>query len=533
MGHDEHFLERLDRVPRQHVELALGLYRDHELVRAILLDARLPATADRIALALEDGGEGPHVIVARDGGFVTCLGEGMSTGALPVVSRAHLDGLATKVERVREGLALARRRGLDEAKLLGRLESGGPTVSREDFLGASAMVGPAVPLLMGMYTSWVGALDEMYPLLFTSRSWDAARRRDAERSLMRGAWAMAHSAMVLVDAASREWVRDWASLAGHVDLSPWTFLTMTSAFPFVVRSAWLAGRLGKPMFGSYKTRFDKAINSIDLREAGWGIACMGLRHASLRSEAMRALRSPPPHGDRDAWVGEGYRFFDEVTRILEAKEETLRTEGLALPVRHARSGARGPGAPRALRRLARREQRRARGRSDAPWSGRGVARAGRGLLLPGRGAPRHRAARSRGHGRRHGADAPQARRRSPGARAGRSPRAQRAVPLRQRQEVQEVPRRVSPGSGVAERRPPARAAPGKSSTPNAGDLPEASATHLGQLRFALLFLGVCWDGVEQARHVQNGRAFERGAACDGRKSVRSPRGCSYRTPPRC
>jgi SEC-C motif len=330
MGHDEHFLERLDRVPRQHVELALGLYRDHELVRAILLDARLPATADRVALALEDSGAGPHVIVARDGGFVTCLGQGMSTGALPIVSRAHLDGLATRVERVREGLALARRRGLDEAKLLGRLESGGPAVSREDFLGAAAMVGPAVPLLMGMYTSWVGALDEMYPLLFTSRSWDAARRRDSERSLMRGAWAMAHSAMVLVDAASREWVRDWATLPGHLDLSPWTFLTMTSAFPFVVRSAWLAGRLGKPMFGPYKTRFDKAINSIDLREAGWGIACMGLRHASLRSEAMRALKSPPPHDGRDAWVGEGYRFFDEIARILEAKEEVLRAEGLAL-----------------------------------------------------------------------------------------------------------------------------------------------------------------------------------------------------------
>jgi len=44
MGHDEHFLGRLDRVHRDQVDLALGLYRDHELVRAILLDARLPPT---------------------------------------------------------------------------------------------------------------------------------------------------------------------------------------------------------------------------------------------------------------------------------------------------------------------------------------------------------------------------------------------------------------------------------------------------------------------------------------------------------
>jgi hypothetical protein len=329
MPHDAHFLERLDRVPRQHVELALGLYRDHELVRAILADARVHADAGRIALALEDGGEGPHVVVARDGGFVTCLGKGMSTGALPIVSRALIDGLALRVERVREGLALARKRGLDETKALERLESVGSAVSREDFRGASAMLGPAVPLLLGTYTSWATALDEMYPLLLSHRG-EPARMRPAERNLAIGAWAMAHSAMVMVDSASREWVRDWASLPAHNDLTPWSFLTMTSAFPFVVRAAWLAGRLGKPMFASYKTRFVKAINSIDQREAGWGLACMGLRHAALRADAFRTLRSPPPNADREPWAVAGFKYFDEVIRILEEKEDLLREEGISL-----------------------------------------------------------------------------------------------------------------------------------------------------------------------------------------------------------
>ena len=330
MAHDEHFLERLDRVPREHVELALGLYRDHELVKAILADARLPPGASRVALALEDGGEGPHVVVARDGGFVTCLGKGMSTGALPIVSRAHLDGLAIKVERVREGLALARKRGFDESQLLARLESGGPAVSREDFKGASAMVGPAIPLLMGTYTSWATVIEDVYPLLLSARGSDPARARPAERALATGAWAMAHSAMVMVDSASRDWVRDWATLPGHNDLSPWSFMTKTSALPFVVRAAWLAGRLGKPMLPSYKTRFARAINTIDQREAGWGLACIALRHASLRSEAMRALSSPPPHEGREAWVGTGFRYFEEIARILEDREEVLRAESLQL-----------------------------------------------------------------------------------------------------------------------------------------------------------------------------------------------------------
>jgi hypothetical protein len=331
MGHDEHFLERLDRVPRQHVELALGLYRDHDLVRSILRDARVPADAERIGLALEDGGQGPHVVVARDGGFVTCLGKGMSTGALPIVSRAQVDGLAIKVERVREGLALAKKRGLGEAQLLERLESAGSRVSCEDFLSAAAMVGPAVPLLMGMYTSWASALEEMYPLLQAGPVREGPGRSRAERDLARGAWAMAHSAMVLVNSASRDWVRDWASLPAHENVSPWAFLTMTSAFPFVVRAAWLAARLGKPMFGHYKARFVKGAGSVDVRESGWGLACMALRHASLRNEALRVLKSPPPlSATRQPWVEPSYQFFVDVARILEEKEETLLREALDL-----------------------------------------------------------------------------------------------------------------------------------------------------------------------------------------------------------
>jgi SEC-C motif len=326
MGHDEHFLERLDRVPRQHVELALGLYRDHDLVAAILGDCRVPPDAPRVALALEDGGEGPHVVVARNGAFVTCLGKRMGTGTLPIVTRAHVDGLAVRLQRVREGLALARKRGLDQTQLLERLESAASAVSREDFRGASAMVGPALPLLLEAYTSRATVIEDTYPRLLSARG-GPARIRPAERSLARGVWAMAHSAMMLVDSASRDWVRDWAMLPGHDDFSAWSFLTKTSALPLVVRAAWMAGRLGKPMLPSYKTRFARAINSIELREAGWGLACIGLRHAALRAEALRALRSPPPHAGREPWVAQGYAYFAEVTRILEEKEEILRAEG--------------------------------------------------------------------------------------------------------------------------------------------------------------------------------------------------------------
>lgn len=51
-GHDVHFLGRLERVGAAHCDLALRLYRDRPLVRAILSDPGVPAGAGRVALAL-------------------------------------------------------------------------------------------------------------------------------------------------------------------------------------------------------------------------------------------------------------------------------------------------------------------------------------------------------------------------------------------------------------------------------------------------------------------------------------------------
>ena len=106
MGHDEHFLRRLDRVSDHHVELSLTLYRDEALLREVLSRAELPAGAERLAISLNDATEGPFVIVTRAGKFVTCLGEGMRVGNdLVVLTRPRLDAAIAKVERMRERVA--------------------------------------------------------------------------------------------------------------------------------------------------------------------------------------------------------------------------------------------------------------------------------------------------------------------------------------------------------------------------------------------------------------------------------------------
>ncbi|HCF61236.1 MAG TPA: hypothetical protein DFS52_24965, partial [Myxococcales bacterium] len=62
------------------IELALSLYRDTELLRAVINWANIPEGHERVAIGLRQEDGGPHLIVTRGGDFVTCLGSGMKVG---------------------------------------------------------------------------------------------------------------------------------------------------------------------------------------------------------------------------------------------------------------------------------------------------------------------------------------------------------------------------------------------------------------------------------------------------------------------
>ncbi|AKU94128.1 hypothetical protein AKJ09_00792 [Labilithrix luteola] len=132
MAHDHHFLSRLDRVTEAQVECALSLYRDEKLVRFILERANTP-TNGRIAISL-DRDEGPFIVLASDGHFVTCLGRGMFPTGHPVLSKAWLDRAIADWATYRAGLARgAERRAGQEGGLFHAVRRRAHTFSREDF----------------------------------------------------------------------------------------------------------------------------------------------------------------------------------------------------------------------------------------------------------------------------------------------------------------------------------------------------------------------------------------------------------------
>ena len=67
MGHDLHFLGRLERLRDDQVSQALSFYRDDELVKSVLKELKLPEAIDRVAISLDDPVEGPFIIVHRSG----------------------------------------------------------------------------------------------------------------------------------------------------------------------------------------------------------------------------------------------------------------------------------------------------------------------------------------------------------------------------------------------------------------------------------------------------------------------------------
>ena len=283
MGHDAHFLERLDRVSRLHTELALGLYRDHEAVRHLLNREAVPADAPRVAISLEDERRGPFVVVARDGAFVTCLGEGMSTGGLPVLPRSALDGslgYVSDMRRRRKVAAQITRDGEDDRDVLGRIFKRKNRLSREEIVGISAFA----PLFA----------QELY-ILSAKRASEVVRpvmlqahppREGVDRHI-RAVWSSVYGVELCGTVEER------VSKAVVARLPPGlSFSSVTSHladYTFVLRGIWSAGIVGPKLVESYIERLECALSGMKSLDACLGLAAIALRHESARADILEYL----------------------------------------------------------------------------------------------------------------------------------------------------------------------------------------------------------------------------------------------------
>jgi hypothetical protein len=327
MGHDTHFLDRLSRVTLGQAELALKLYRDPELVRLLLNEAKAPEGAARLAIALEaDAATAPHVVVQRDGHFITCLGPGMGLKDLPVVSRARLDAALGKLGRQRtaqevlDAYQARSRRGIDV--VIERMVEEPLRFCAEDLEVLSAVQPLLAREMMQTSVRYLTLTKTLLLEVERERLKGASRRavlRDAgELHLGFGnmvAWICSQGAAGLAFLSDFElelWLKGLLVMLGEQAL----------LLPVATRVIWSLGRIGKRALPVLKEMRRRAHwpNSAILVLGGLG--ALASAHPAHKAEVLKALDKRASGEGQGANVG---AFGDFVQRHGQTVLKLLET----------------------------------------------------------------------------------------------------------------------------------------------------------------------------------------------------------------
>jgi hypothetical protein len=335
-GHDVHFLERLERLSTPETELALSLYQDPVLIRALLEQLRLPEGAARVALSLGDGERGPFVVVARDGHFVTCLAEGMSPGDHPVIPRGQLDAIARRVTVVRDRFDAVRKvagpRG-NVFALLGRIFSSGPWLSREEFSAIAAFQ----PLLKRdfLHLLWEtdALLERTRPL--ASRCVKRGRLDDEIlRAWWNEVWAVGHLS-VLANMDSRDVIPELPAEAPG--LLSWPAVRQ-GVVAVALRGVWGVAKLGRPVLPDYKRWYLQCESPLELVDSALGLLGIGLRHRGAAAEVRKALarenRAAAEGRPAAATIPKFQSIIEEVTELVFDRPEDCARAHIAIGRMH-------------------------------------------------------------------------------------------------------------------------------------------------------------------------------------------------------
>jgi hypothetical protein len=282
-------------VPRSLTDFALDLYRDEERVKWILHYAHLPVEEERVALALEEGGDGPYIVVTREGKFVTALAAGMSPKDLTVLTRSQIDTFSARVDDARRRFELAEEvaaPGKRPVDMLGLLTHRPWGLSREEFAAIAAWVPimnlrflveifKAVPAMERFRETYLGTPAKVF------------RNHERTRDALESMWNLSHgiaARYVLATMGDLAWTARFTS-QWNEDYGPTWYATDERIFAVAVRGAWAAGRIGKGLLPNYKRLFAKPGNVSVRFDAALATTAIGLRHSHAREDARRIVAS--------------------------------------------------------------------------------------------------------------------------------------------------------------------------------------------------------------------------------------------------
>ncbi len=313
MGHDHHFLSRLDRVNEAEVELALGLYRDASLVRLIIgyHDNWIPKSAPRVAMAMNDSGNGPFIIVARDGHFVTVLGEGMTVGhGTPLITREQLDRCATSLDVLREmQRTQSKKQQITEMRrLIVKLTKNASSITRED-MRAFVMLSPIIDSMINTtrYRS-IQQIGDLWGRVGTINKPHAGDGVLLE-TWWECMWSIGVTTMLtsLRDRRALDYVPEEIrhGLAWHG--------VAQAVMPTALRALWGAGKAGEAIASYCQNALDGPLGTSPTLITAMGtLLTSALRYPHLEGMAREILRPERVM----AHHGEGYRMLRSLPKAL-------------------------------------------------------------------------------------------------------------------------------------------------------------------------------------------------------------------------
>jgi hypothetical protein len=272
----------------------------------------VPENADRIVISLNHRERGPFIIVTSDGRFVTCLGEGMHLGDLPVITRERLDEVAEYVSTLRERIARAQEREVDGnvGRLLSRIWHSGDTMTREEMFALGAVRPMLAPTLYELCDQ------DSADFLISCPAWSGIPRlRKREEATLRSAWhtiwATGHIACLL-GTDQPDFVAD--PLAGvaspggveaHVSVAE--LCVMMKMSYSALRGAWCIATTGPGALDYLSKTYDAADNGYRYHVAVSGLMALAGRHPEMTKDVARVLSRPAGSNQRQGespWLSE-------------------------------------------------------------------------------------------------------------------------------------------------------------------------------------------------------------------------------------
>lgn len=308
----------------------MALYNSSDLTKYILDLAHVGE--GRTAISLNDGDDGPFLLVERNGRSVTYLDKGMKVKEATILPYSQLATIVERIADWRERLEAAGKLigpGGNVFSLLRRLLDAGHELTREEFHAISAWQpvfrGQMLSLLVRLVREGVQERYELRKLRRIRKQDEPQLRKHWNR-----AWAIGHLTL-LVAMEGREYIEELPEELAWARGERLSYFAMSQdLLPIALRGTWAVGEVGRPVLEAYRDGFLQPKSPTAFLNAGLGLLAVAAHHGRLlgqiRKTIARTVELPLSFSSAHDWMRTMQRWLIEVTDLVFDDREKWHRE---------------------------------------------------------------------------------------------------------------------------------------------------------------------------------------------------------------